>query len=245
MPPPVCCPPFLATLRPPPPSVFNYYPVKIGNHVTIGARSVVEAAQIGNCVTIGEDCVIVRPLAPGPTAPGSGPSAVLSLSSHPDRPSFSPLALAGQVCDDQGLRRHRRRHDRPRLCRPRALLPRRRRARSVAPCRASLLVTRLVTKAHERLTSLLPSQAGGLATYPNRPKKRRSPARRATMLASEPRPPRTGRRQTARRRRPRARARWRCRGNRRALAPKDGRSDAEKEGEGVGARDSGVWRELE
>jgi len=113
------------------------------------------------------------------------------------------------------------------------------------PCRASLLVTKVVTKAHERLTSLLPSQAGGLATYPNRPKKRRSPARRATMLASEPRPPRTGRRQTARRRRPRARARWRCRGNRRALAPKDGRSDAEKEGEGVGARDSGVWRELE
>jgi hypothetical protein len=144
MPPPVCCPPFLATFRPPPPSVFNYYPVKIGDHVTIGARSVVEAAQIGNCVTIGEDCVIVRPLAPGPTAPGSGPSAVLSLSSHPDRPSFSLLALAGQVCDDQGLRRHRRRHDRPRLCRPRALLPRRRRARSVAP------LSRLVTRHQSR-----------------------------------------------------------------------------------------------
>jgi hypothetical protein len=112
---------------------------------------------------------------------------------------------------------------------------------SSPPCRASLLVD----KAHERLTSLLSSQAGGLATYPNRPKKRRSPARRTTMLASEPRPPRTGRRQTARQRRHRPRARWRCRGNRRALAPKDGRSDAEKEGEGVGARDSGVWRELE
>ena len=41
-------------------SVFNYYPVKIGDHVSIGARSVVEAAQIGNCVTIGDDCVIVR-----------------------------------------------------------------------------------------------------------------------------------------------------------------------------------------
>lgn len=39
---------------------FNYYPMKIGDHVHIGANSVVEAAQIGNHVEIGKNCVIVR-----------------------------------------------------------------------------------------------------------------------------------------------------------------------------------------
>ena len=38
---------------------FNYYPMKIGDHVHIGANSVVEAAQIGNHVEIGKNCVIV------------------------------------------------------------------------------------------------------------------------------------------------------------------------------------------
>ncbi|KAF8911528.1 dynactin, subunit p25 [Gymnopilus junonius] len=37
---------------------FNYYPMKIGDHVHIGANSVVEAAQIGNHVEIGKNCVI-------------------------------------------------------------------------------------------------------------------------------------------------------------------------------------------
>ncbi|KIK60279.1 hypothetical protein GYMLUDRAFT_43569 [Collybiopsis luxurians FD-317 M1] len=37
---------------------FNYYPMKIGDHVHIGAGSVVEAATIGNCVEIGKNCVI-------------------------------------------------------------------------------------------------------------------------------------------------------------------------------------------
>jgi carbonic anhydrase/acetyltransferase-like protein (isoleucine patch superfamily) len=40
---------------------FNYYPMKIGDHVHIGAGSVVEAATIGNHVEIGKNCVIVRP----------------------------------------------------------------------------------------------------------------------------------------------------------------------------------------
>lgn len=40
---------------------FNYYPMKIGDHVTIGENSIVEAAQLGNCVDIGKDCIIVRP----------------------------------------------------------------------------------------------------------------------------------------------------------------------------------------
>lgn len=39
---------------------FNYYPMKIGDHVHIGAGSVVEAATIGNNVEIGKNCVIVR-----------------------------------------------------------------------------------------------------------------------------------------------------------------------------------------
>ena len=39
---------------------FNYYPMKIGDHVHIGANTVVEAAQIGNHVEIGKNCIIVR-----------------------------------------------------------------------------------------------------------------------------------------------------------------------------------------
>ncbi|CAE7228493.1 unnamed protein product [Rhizoctonia solani] len=37
---------------------FNYYPMKIGDHVHIGASTVVEAATIGNHVEIGKNCVI-------------------------------------------------------------------------------------------------------------------------------------------------------------------------------------------
>ena len=47
---------------------FNYYPMKIGDHVHIGAGTVVEAATIGNNVEIGKNCVVVRPF----------------LSSHPE-----------------------------------------------------------------------------------------------------------------------------------------------------------------
>lgn len=39
---------------------FNYYPMKIGDHVHIGANSIVEAATIGNHVEIGKNCIIVR-----------------------------------------------------------------------------------------------------------------------------------------------------------------------------------------
>ncbi|GAA5822941.1 hypothetical protein JCM10212_004447 [Sporobolomyces blumeae] len=38
--------------------VFSYYPMKIGDYVTIGANSVVEAASIGTGVEIGKGCII-------------------------------------------------------------------------------------------------------------------------------------------------------------------------------------------
>ncbi|CDZ98870.1 Dynactin, subunit p25 [Phaffia rhodozyma] len=38
--------------------VFNFYPVRIGDHVHIGPGSIVEAAQIGNFVQIGKNCII-------------------------------------------------------------------------------------------------------------------------------------------------------------------------------------------
>ncbi|GAA6021725.1 hypothetical protein JCM10207_008556 [Rhodosporidiobolus poonsookiae] len=38
--------------------VFSYYPMKIGDYVTIGAGSVVEAASIGTGVEIGRNCII-------------------------------------------------------------------------------------------------------------------------------------------------------------------------------------------
>lgn len=44
-----------------PHSVFSYYPVKIGDHVTIGANTILEAASVGNMVEIGKNCVIVHP----------------------------------------------------------------------------------------------------------------------------------------------------------------------------------------
>lgn len=40
----------------------NYYPVKVGDHVHIGAGSIVEAASIGNYVEIGKNCIIVSRL---------------------------------------------------------------------------------------------------------------------------------------------------------------------------------------
>ncbi|KAI8871962.1 dynactin subunit P25 [Ramicandelaber brevisporus] len=41
-------------------NVFSYYPMKIGDHVSIGDGSIVEAAGIGSHVTIGKGCVIGR-----------------------------------------------------------------------------------------------------------------------------------------------------------------------------------------
>ena len=39
---------------------FNYYPMKLGDYVHIGANTIVEAATIGNHVEIGKNCVIVN-----------------------------------------------------------------------------------------------------------------------------------------------------------------------------------------
>lgn len=38
---------------------FSYYPMKIGDHVTIGEGTIVQAASIGSYVHIGKNCVIV------------------------------------------------------------------------------------------------------------------------------------------------------------------------------------------
>ncbi|ORY73848.1 trimeric LpxA-like protein [Leucosporidium creatinivorum] len=38
--------------------VFSYYPMKIGDYVSIGSNSIVEAASIGNGVEIGKNCII-------------------------------------------------------------------------------------------------------------------------------------------------------------------------------------------
>ncbi|OBT89574.1 hypothetical protein VE02_01715 [Pseudogymnoascus sp. 03VT05] len=38
--------------------VFSYHPLKLSDHVFIGANSIVEAAIVGNKVHIGKDCVI-------------------------------------------------------------------------------------------------------------------------------------------------------------------------------------------
>lgn len=38
--------------------VFSHYPLKIGDHVFVGAGSVVEAALVGSHVNIGANCVI-------------------------------------------------------------------------------------------------------------------------------------------------------------------------------------------
>ncbi|PWN48078.1 putative dynactin Arp1 p25 subunit RO12 [Violaceomyces palustris] len=40
--------------------IFSYYPVKIGDHVTIGSGTITEAASIGSHVEIGRNCVIGR-----------------------------------------------------------------------------------------------------------------------------------------------------------------------------------------
>lgn len=39
---------------------FAFFPLTIGDFVTVGARTVISAANIGSCVDIGEDCVISK-----------------------------------------------------------------------------------------------------------------------------------------------------------------------------------------
>lgn len=67
--------------------------MKIGDHVHIGAGSVVEAATIGSHVEIGKNCVIVS----------------LMCSNEFNTVNFS-LRTSGQVHHHQGLRQDRRQH---------------------------------------------------------------------------------------------------------------------------------------
>jgi len=39
---------------------FAFFPMTVGDYVTIGARTIISAAQVGTCVDIGEDCVISK-----------------------------------------------------------------------------------------------------------------------------------------------------------------------------------------
>ncbi|KEI37454.1 uncharacterized protein L969DRAFT_96533 [Mixia osmundae IAM 14324] len=39
---------------------FSYYPQKLGDFVTIGANTILEAAQVGSLVEIGKNCIIGR-----------------------------------------------------------------------------------------------------------------------------------------------------------------------------------------
>ena len=41
-------------------SIFSYYPMKVGDYVRVGARSIVEAASLGTGACIGKDCIVVR-----------------------------------------------------------------------------------------------------------------------------------------------------------------------------------------
>ena len=60
--------------------------MKIGDHVHIGAGSVVEAATIGNYVEIGKNCVIVS-----------------NMYASPDTHILTTLNLIGEIQHDQGL----------------------------------------------------------------------------------------------------------------------------------------------
>ena len=51
--------------------------MKIGDHVHIGAGTVVEAATIGNNVEIGKNCVVVGPFPAASLRPGYGDGALL------------------------------------------------------------------------------------------------------------------------------------------------------------------------
>jgi acetyltransferase-like isoleucine patch superfamily enzyme len=80
-----CRPPY-KTYR----GAFNYYPMKIGDFVHIGANTIVEAATIGNHVEIGKNCVVVSNLA-------SLDRLILASHTFP--------AFVGKVYNHQGLRK--------------------------------------------------------------------------------------------------------------------------------------------
>jgi acetyltransferase-like isoleucine patch superfamily enzyme len=85
----VVCPTHHGTFRPPYKTyrgAFNYYPMKIGDFVHIGANTIVEAATIGNHVEIGKNCVIVSNFS----------------ASSPWRLTYS-LHPAGEIHNYQGL----------------------------------------------------------------------------------------------------------------------------------------------
>lgn len=78
--------------------IFSYYPMKIGDHVTIGEGSIVQAATIGSYVTIGKNCVIVRHW------------KHLDLIYALGRVKLISNYFSGPICYYQGLLLHCRQH---------------------------------------------------------------------------------------------------------------------------------------
>lgn len=69
--------------------------MKIGEHVTIGEGSIIEAATIGSYVSIGKNCIIVS-IAPLPLSGTSGLTVC--------------VLYIGPICHHQGLLLHYRQY---------------------------------------------------------------------------------------------------------------------------------------
>ena len=89
----MCCRPPYKTYR----GNFNYYPMKIGDHVHIGAGTVVEAATIGNNVEIGKNCVVVRPFLSSPFPPRDSAHPLFPRSVRAVPGSLKALSLGRRL----------------------------------------------------------------------------------------------------------------------------------------------------
>ena len=76
---------------------FNYYPMKIGDHVHIGAGTVVEAATIGNNVEIGKNCAVVRPFLSSPFPPRDSAYPLFPHSVCAVPGGLNALSLGGRL----------------------------------------------------------------------------------------------------------------------------------------------------
>lgn len=82
---------------------FNYYPMKMGDFVTIGRDCIIEAAQIGSGTEIEDNCIIVRPTTSFQVSFDPRPQA------HPAVATILTVTV-GRIRHHQRLCDHRRRH---------------------------------------------------------------------------------------------------------------------------------------